>query len=450
MTDDDDPFAEPGDVNATLILPRPGGVAPAPRAAAVAAPPPVRPRRDQPEFVPTVGANALIAAAAPLLVAAARLGRGRAPDPEQFRRSMVEAVREFESRAVATGLDTHSLRAARYALCATIDDLVLSTPWGSASSWVTRSLTSSFHNEVTGGERFFGILEQMQKDPGRHAEVIELMYLCVSLGFEGRYRVLGRGGAALTELRDGVYRGIRQRRGEFERELSPQWRGIDTGSRPLSRRVPLWLIGLGTLAAACAIYLAFNLSLAGASDIAFGRVHGPAAAWPRQGRAGRSPSPHRRPPAVASANPARPSLHQFLQPEIAAGLVQVLEDPQSVTVRLVNRTMFASGSAELNPAALPLLTRIGQAVRDETGDVLVNGYTDNQPIRTARFPSNWQLSQARAEAVAKVLAAQLPADRPVQAAGKGDADPLAPNTTAEGRERNRRTEIVLLRTSRLP
>jgi type IV/VI secretion system ImpK/VasF family protein len=55
------------------------------------------------------------------------------------------------------------------------------------------SLTSRFHNEVTGGERFFTILEQMQQDPGRHAEVIELMYLCTSLGFEGRYRVLGRG-----------------------------------------------------------------------------------------------------------------------------------------------------------------------------------------------------------------------------------------------------------------
>ena len=55
------------------------------------------------------------------------------------------------------------------------------------------------------------------------------MYLCASLGFEGRYRVLPRGSAALTELRDGLYRGIRQRRGEFERELSPQWRGIDTG-----------------------------------------------------------------------------------------------------------------------------------------------------------------------------------------------------------------------------
>jgi type VI secretion system protein ImpK len=354
-------------------------------------------------------------------------------------------VREFESRAVATGLATRSLRAARYALCATIDDLVLSTPWGSSSSWVTRSLTSSFHNEVTGGERFFGILGQMQQDPGRHAEVIELMYLCASLGFEGRYRVLGRGVAALTELRDGLYRGIRQRRGEFERELSPQWRGVDTANR-LRWRIPLWLVGVGTLGLACTIYLAFNLALAGASDTAFGQF----AALPPHGPvkiARAAPPP---PPPAASAPAAPSSLHKFLQPEIDAGLVQVLEDPQSVTVRLVNRTMFASGSAELSPAAMPLLTRIGKAVRDEPGNVLVNGYTDNQPIRTVRFPSNWQLSQGRAEAVARVLAAPLPPDRPVKAEGKGDTDPLAPNTTAEGRERNRRTEIVLLRTSRLP
>ena len=100
---------------------------------------------------------------------------------------------------------------------------------------------------------------------------------------------------------------------------------------------------------------------------------------------------------------------------------------------------------------MPLLTRIGQAVRDEPGNVLVNGYTDNQPIRTVQFPSNWQLSQARAEAVAKVLAAQLPADRPVQR-GRARETPTRwrPTPRADGRERNRRTEIVLLRTSRLP
>ena len=85
----------------------------------------------------------------------------------------------------------------------------------------------------------------------------------------------------------------------------------------------------------------------------------------------------------------------------------VLEDAQSITVRLTNRNMFGSGEATLNSGYDPLLARIGTALQDEQGPVTVNGYTDNQPIHTARFPSNFELSQARADAVARMIAAKL-------------------------------------------
>jgi type VI secretion system protein ImpK len=445
----DDPFAEPTDSEATVIRPRPGGrVGTAPPPPVAAAPPPSS------AVVPAVGVNPLLAAAAPLLAAAIRIGsdRGRPPNVEQLRRAMVEAVREFEKRALATGLDTRSLRAARYALCATIDDLVLSTPWGSTSTWAAQSLTSIFHNEVSGGERFFEILQQMEQDLGRHSEVVELMYLCASLGFEGRYRVMPRGIAALTELRDSVYRTIRQRRGDFERELSPHWRGLETGYKPLIQRIPIWALAVGTLGLACLIYIGFNFSLAGTSDLAFNELtalppHG-AITVPRTELAPAPPPPQ--PQAVAVTSTAAPNLHQFLEPEIKAGLVEVFEDPQSITVRLTNRSMFGSGSAILNPSYLPLLQRIGTALQDEKGDVLINGYTDNQPIHTVQFPSNWQLSQARADAVAEVVKSRLTDPKRVRAVGKGDADPLESNATPAGRERNRRTEIVLMKTSSLP
>jgi type VI secretion system protein ImpK len=435
----DDPFAESPE-EATVVRPMPGGrpsaVPGAARGPAPKAPPgPVLP-------LPAVGRSPLLAAAAPLLATAIRIGeRGSHPDPDQLRLSMVDAVREFEGRALATGLDTRSLRAARYALCATIDDLVLSTPWGSHSSWTSQSLTSTFHNEVFGGERFFEILEQMQRDLGRHSEVVELMYLCTSLGFEGRYRVMSRGIAALTELRDGVYRTIRQRIGDFERELSPHWHGVPAAHMPLSQSVPLWAIALGTVAAACLIYLGFNFSLAGSSDVAFAQLAG----LPPKGaivvpRIASAPVPPPPPIPVAVH-----SVHKFLEPEIKEGLVQVFEDAQATTVRLMNRNMFPSGEATLNPSYLPLIARIGQALESEPGEVIVNGYTDNQPIRTVRFPSNFQLSQARADAVAKLLAAHLSKTGRVHAEGKGDSDPIAPNNTPEGRQQNRRTDIVLTR-----
>ena len=144
-----DPFAEPTDSRKHDHPPAARrATAGAARARAEA---PARPCEARP--VPKVGTNPLVAAASPVLAAAIRIasGRGAPPDPDRLRAAMVDAIRaRFETEALATGLDTRSLRAARYALCATIDDMVLSTPWGSSSSWVQQSLTSIFHNEVIG------------------------------------------------------------------------------------------------------------------------------------------------------------------------------------------------------------------------------------------------------------------------------------------------------------
>ena len=446
-----DPFAEPGDTEGTVFRPRPSGTSgPAPQARTAS--PGVAPLRS----VPKIGDNPLLAAAAPVLAAAIRIlgERGKPPDPERLRNAMVKAIKQFETDALSTGLDTRSLRAARYAMCATIDDMVLSTPWGMQSSWVQHSLTSVFHGEVIGGERFFDILEKMQADMGHNAPVVELMYLCTSLGFEGRYRVMPRGVAALTEMRDGVYRLLRSLKGDFERELSPHWRGIAAGARGLASRIPIWARALATFVTTIIIYMIFSFVLASVSDDAFAELASlpPAQVMPVTRTQARGPAPTA---AAATAAPATPvvatafsaKLREFLSPEIKAGLVVVLEDAQTVTVRLTNRNMFASGEALLGPSYPALLVRIGDALEGEPGAVTVNGYTDNQNIRTARFPSNFELSQVRADTVATSLRARLKEPARVTAKGRADHDPIAPNATADGRQQNRRTEIVLTRAS---
>ncbi|HET6610200.1 MAG TPA: type VI secretion system protein TssL, long form [Rhodopila sp.] len=457
----DDPFAEPSDAEKTIIRPRPSGTAAAPaqgmgQGMGMGAAPrhdpfahaaPQAPRDVRP--MPQTGSNPLVAAASPVLAAIVRISgdAARGPDVDRLKRAMVDAIRKFEADALATGMDTRSLRAARYALCATIDDLVLNTPWGRASSWPQQTMTSIFHNEVTGGERFFEILDQMQHDLGNQLPVVELMYLCMSLGFIGRYRVMPRGIAALSELREGVYRAIRQRRGDFERELSPQWRGINAGARPLARRIPVWATGLATLVIASVAYIGFAFALSNSSEISFAELYGlpprGAVVVPRT-----APPPPAPPPAqVVVVSNLAVKLKQFLAPEIKAGLVTVFQDAQAITVRLANVNMFGSGQAVLATSYYPLLQRIGDALNDEKGDVIINGYTDDQPIHTARFPSNFELSQARADAVLDVLKTKVKDPSRLHAKGKGQADPIAPNTTEDGRRQNRRTEIVLVRTS---
>ena len=136
-------------------------------------------------------------------------------------------------------------------------------------------------------------------------------------------------------------------------------------------------------------------------------------------------------------------LHAGLRSDIDSGAIGLLGTPATPVIRIPDRAMFAPGSAVVQTASLPLLQRIAASLRDETGSVLVLDYTDNQPIRTVQFPSTFQLSTARANAVRAIVARVVGDPARVGAEGRGDADPIAPNATAEGREQNRRIEIVL-------
>ncbi|MCY1366862.1 type VI secretion system peptidoglycan-associated domain protein [compost metagenome] len=106
--------------------------------------------------------------------------------------------------------------------------------------------------------------------------------------------------------------------------------------------------------------------------------------------------------------------------------------------------LFASGSDRVLDRYAPVLARVADALNAVEGNVLVSGFSDDQPIRSVRFPSNWQLSQARADAVKAMIGRRLARPERLRAEGRGDADPLVPNDSAANRARNRRVEVTLL------
>ena len=203
----DNPFSEPDDSDRTIIRPVPGGrrsvSPPMPEPAATAPSRPAAPVTDGAEQV-AMAVSPLVAAAGPLLQLLARLrNTAHQPDPGDLRERATQAMRAFEQQARDAGVALDLLRPAHYALCASLDDVVLNTPWGSTGIWDARSLVSTFHQEVRSGERFFDLLAQMRQNPGKFLPVVELMYLCMSLGFQGRYRLSPRGQSYLNCLRTG-------------------------------------------------------------------------------------------------------------------------------------------------------------------------------------------------------------------------------------------------------
>ncbi len=443
----DDPFAEPGDAERTVIRPNPGGRQPAavtPMPAAPVTPaapiPPAGPGATPGlgravTLPPLKNLNPLVNAALPLLDLAVQVkNRAVHNNVESLRDRVVAEVNAFERKITPLGLSLQTVRAARYALCATIDDIVLNTPWGSRSLWTQRSMVATFHNEVVGGDRFWDLVNQLKRDAAVNLDLLELIYLCITLGFEGKYRVLPRGASELIVVREDLYRLIRNNRGEFERGLSPRWQGIDAGHKGLRQLVPNWVVALAAFGILALFYVFFTFLLNGRSDAAYEALNA---------------LPPTAPVALARAAPPLPpppesqSIVKFLEPEIRQGLVSVREDAQSANVNIHGKGMFPSGSADVDPGFMPLLGRIGEALNVEAGTVQVVGHTDNQPIRSVKFPSNFHLSLARAQAVLAVIRQKVKDPSRLKAEGHADSDPIASNATPEGREQNRRIEVVL-------
>ncbi len=139
-------------------------------------------------------------------------------------------------------------------------------------------------------------------------------------------------------------------------------------------------------------------------------------------------------------------LKEALHDEIAEGLVTVETEEAKIIVRIQEKGSFSSGSASLDPGFLEVMGRIGEAVARSPGRVVVAGHTDDVPISTARFRSNWELSSARAVTVVHALLKNREIDpRRVLIEGHADSSPLAPNDSSENRAMNRRVELILER-----
>lgn len=147
---------------------------------------------------------------------------------------------------------------------------------------------------------------------------------------------------------------------------------------------------------------------------------------------------------AARLGEAADRIEEVLAPYIEEELVEVERNEFWIAVEMKSGILFASGSAELSAEADPILAKLAEIVREMPDNpIYIEGHTDNVPIQTAEFPSNWELSAARATSVVRRLIQSGIGPQRMAAVGYGEHHPVADNSTEAGRYRNRRVVLVL-------
>ncbi|ESS70659.1 outer membrane protein ImpK/VasF, OmpA/MotB [Methyloglobulus morosus KoM1] len=433
--DKDDPFFTPQADDRTIIRPNPGGKRPD-------IPSAVYPNSQQSVpsgAAPKLGSlNPLEKAASGLLALLTKLNSSYSQsDPMGLKNRIIKEIEQFQITAQTQGIDPQTISSARYVLCTVLDEAVLNTPWGNESGWSDHSLLSIFHKETKGGERSFHLLKSLSQNPAKNRNLLELIYVCLALGFEGEYRLIEGGKNKLASIKDWLYQILQKERGIADPVLSPHWQGVIDRRNPLMQMVPVWVFGAVAAGLLTTIFTVLLFQLNNNSDPVFKEILTIT------------------PPTIDVVEPEpvkivpipKPqlTLSKLLATEIENKQLKVMELTQRSTVTIQGDNLFDSGSTTVNSAVFPLLQRIAESLNQLPGQVMVTGHSDNQPIRSARYPSNWHLSKARATSVSAVLKEILSNPGRVLIEGKSDLEPVDSNTTKEGRAKNRRVEITLLK-----
>lgn len=441
---------------------------------------PVRPKRKRNPFEPKAppetiqanlsalgGLNPLVAMANPILAAVPQIRRTlKHPDAAGLRASLKDQIEALETSAVSAEIDDDTVSAAVYALCALLDESAAATPWG--QDWIDDGLLKALRGESGGAEGFFAQLERLSAAPERNADLLEFCYICIALGFEGKYRAAEGGRQALDGVRNQLY-GLIARRRPRPDALSEHWRtpaaqaaadaALQTAARANAARaaaeaaardaettIPpsaaprglarlprraIWSAVAGVVGASIVLYMLALRLLDEKETSALATK--PSARVTAADTAATAPAP---------AAPAPASAASALAQALEKLPVTVSETPGGLALRIADDRQFATGSNQPALQLRALLPQIAAALDKLPGAIVVVGHADATPPG-AHYASNAALSEARARSAARLMAPKLADPKRLVIEGRGDAEPLAPNDTDANRAKNRRVALLL-------
>lgn len=209
---------------------------------------------------PGEGLNPLIRAASVVFEKIDALQQGSEQTALELQQELMAAIKGFVTRATRDDYPHEIVLMARYALCATIDETLLYHRVFSESFWQDYKLLTLWPVESMESEQFFLALERLKDNPLRYLDLLELIYLCFSVGLEGFYRFAPRGSESLSVVINNLYQTITQEQGEFELALSPKAYLPHKQREKMKVPFKLRYLMLTTVLLLAAIYTGFNLA----------------------------------------------------------------------------------------------------------------------------------------------------------------------------------------------
>lgn len=188
---------------------------------------------------------------------------------KKLQKELILEINHFQDAAKAHGYSSEYILVSRFALCATLDDIIANTSWGGQGQWDSHTMLAVFNQDAMNHERFFVILERIVKDPEQYIDVMELMYICLSLGFKGNYRTTEFGSNQLEQITNALYKRIRMHHGDFSKTLAPFSLKVTSLAKQSSSGKPFWLFPLITTGVILAIFLGLGYMLDSISQQAY-------------------------------------------------------------------------------------------------------------------------------------------------------------------------------------
>jgi type VI secretion system protein ImpK len=379
---------------------------------------------------PALGPNPLLAEADGLLALVPPLrATTQVNDLPRLREQIAVALQRFSERVRRRGIAASQVQRAHFVLGALLDHVVETMPWGAGRQWQRLNPLKSAPGE-SAGRYAIRQLARMAEDPTANRDLRELIFVALALGFEERAHSPVAGAWEGEQARARVAALLAREPGTAARPLSARWRPEVRRAGALASWLPLWVGSFTAAGLLALLYFSLALMLGSQSDRIFKQIAALRLASFAK--------------ATEALPPAQPRLLPLLSPVATQAGLQVRDEADRSVVTLRDEALFEAGTANLLHSASASLGPVSAALQRVVGRVVVIGHTDAGSERSARYPSNWELSVERARTVRDALVALgLPAAR-LSYDGRADTDAAAQAAAKEAPPHNGRIEIVLL------